>query len=829
MEMRCLASVLALAVLVAAAGAAMSAQEPEPALPLSPADRQWLEEIALLLLPEEREAFLALSEPYQRQAFRERFWRIRDPHPQSGINELREAWRERLEMADEELSGPDDPRRDPLLLTGPPGRRVEVHCSALPVLDLWFYAGSERSPGPTALIFRRGGPGGWTWEERPSLSMLATGTEGFGRSDGDLRQLVAATCPDGDAVLAAFDIALDREEFIERFRPRVDTGWVEEFRGRLTELPEGAATFDAEVTVRFPGRHGLRTVVQALIAVPRTALEAAENADQGPYYDLLVDGEVVREGELFEHFRYRYSLPAGAAEEGTVPVLFERYLRPGSWRLAIKLEDRSGGAFFRTELPVEVPALPAPGPVETGLGESVAPPASPETAAAVPVEPSVQLLPVPRELVTGPLRIHAEVDGEEIAAVEFWLDGKPVLRKTRPPYSVELDVGPAPRSHTVRAVALDAGRSPVASDETVINGGPNRLEVQLLEPRVGGSYSDAVRARARVEVPDGEVLDAVEFYLNGRLMGTLYQPPFALPLQLPHGEEVTWVRARACLVGGRCNEDLVFVQAPEHLEQLDVHMVELFLTVLDRRGHAVPDLAGEVFRVLEDGVEQEVRRFELARDLASYSVVLLDLSTSMLEELADAERTALGFFEHVLSAKDRCAVMTFADEPNLAVPLTNDLEVLRGGLAGIVAEGETALWDGVVHAVHYLGGLEGRRALIVISDGEDSISRFGFDEALEYATRSQVTIYPIVLSTGSRSVQARTGLQQLARATGGRTFEIDRAAGLDKIYAMIEEELHSQYLLAYQSTQTEGTEFREVEIEVQRPGLKVRTAPGYYP
>lgn len=164
---------LGLAALVVAASGAAETPEPEPATPLSAADRRWLEEVELLLLPEEREAFIALSEPYQRHAFRERFWRVRDPHPRTGANELREAWRQRRERAEEEFSDPEDPRRDALLLAGPPARRVEAHCaSLLPILDLWFYPRSERHPAVTALVFRRGGPGGWSWEGRDRKSVV---------------------------------------------------------------------------------------------------------------------------------------------------------------------------------------------------------------------------------------------------------------------------------------------------------------------------------------------------------------------------------------------------------------------------------------------------------------------------------------------------------------------------------------------------------------------------------------------------------------------------------------------------------------------------------
>src|SRR5690606_18455731 len=76
-------------------------------------------------------------------------------------------------------------------------------------------------------------------------------------------------------------------------------------------------------------------------------------------YDFVIDGEVLRGEELFENFRYRYRLPAGSAAEGKVPVLFERLLRPGDWRLVVRLEDREGGSFFRSEIPLEVPARAA--------------------------------------------------------------------------------------------------------------------------------------------------------------------------------------------------------------------------------------------------------------------------------------------------------------------------------------------------------------------------------------------------------------------------------------------------------------------------------------
>ena len=135
------------------------------------------------------------------------------------------------------------------------------------------------------------------------------------------------------------------------------------------------------------------------------------------------------------------------------------------------------------------------------------------------------------------------------------------------------------------------------------------------------------------------------------------------------------------------------------------------------------------------------------------------------------------------------------------MPFTNDHEVLAGGLAGLTAEGETALHDSLVYALHYFSGLRGKRALILLSDGEDVGSAYTFDEALDFARRTGVPIYTIGLGVAQRDAMARTKLVRLAQDTGGRSFFIDSAEGLTSVYKRIETELRAQYLIAYQSSQ----------------------------
>jgi hypothetical protein len=143
---------------------------------------------------------------------------------------------------------------------------------------------------------------------------------------------------------------------------------------------------------------------------------------------------------------------------------------------------------------------------------------------------TIKILALPDILTVGRLRVEARARGEGIAKVSFALNGRLVMKKSKPPYSVELDLGDEPRFHTLRVAALDAEGRELANDEVMVNAGPHRFSVRLLEPRHGKAYRSSVRAHAEVEVPEGERLDRVEFFLNETLVATLFQPPFEQPL-----------------------------------------------------------------------------------------------------------------------------------------------------------------------------------------------------------------------------------------------------------------------------------------------------------
>ncbi|MEM8996840.1 MAG: VWA domain-containing protein, partial [Acidobacteriota bacterium] len=375
---------------------------------------------------------------------------------------------------------------------------------------------------------------------------------------------------------------------------------------------------------------------------------------------------------------------------------------------------------------------------------------------------------------------------------------------------------------------LDAAGETVAEDELLVNSGGYRFAVNVVEPRKGKVYRDSLQARVEVDVPDGRSLERLEIFLNETPVATLFQEPFVQPIVLPPGDAVGYVRAVAYLTDGNTTEDLVFINAPGEVEELDVQFVELYTSVLDGQGRPVPNLGRDEIRVIEDGVGQAIRRFEQVRDLPIHVGILLDTSASMVGVLDDVRRAALTFINQAITPRDRASVITFNSFPELKVSLTSDPAALGAGLAGLSAEGRTALYDSVMFSLYYFTGIKGQRSILILSDGKDESSRFDFDQTLEYARRAGITLYTIGLRLGDGG--ARSKLNRLAEETGGSSYFIRDIDELEAIYTKIQEELRSQLLIAYQSSNAaDDGEFRRVEVEVDRPGVRARTISGYYP
>ncbi|MEA2695011.1 MAG: hypothetical protein QOJ16_4398, partial [Acidobacteriota bacterium] len=409
---------------------------------LAPKYRQWLAEVDLILRKEERAAFLALKEDYQRDGFIQKFWESRDPYPETPRNEFKDAWYTRLEEARNEYGGIAEDRARMLLLHGPANQSWKTDCQlTLWPLEIWYYARTERLPSDFFLIFLQPSGGGpfHLWapvEGYDSVQALFRQAPEGRNNEIDavaLERTLARYCLGSDQIVLTAFRAVRQEgqlgtlSVLEYPPPARDTEWLATFLGLSTDLPKGAPALPAQLTVAFPEGRGDRTLVQGVLQVPRKSLQPVRLEDH-LLYSLLLTGEVLKDEALHESFRYRFDLPAetgGKTTGETLPLVFERTLRPGDYTLIVRLEDLTGKQSFRQALPVSVPKLagsaqnPEVAAALDSARQTLAQEAATETA-------TLRLVPPPGEVATGQVRVEAQVSGGAIHKVSFALDGKPL-------------------------------------------------------------------------------------------------------------------------------------------------------------------------------------------------------------------------------------------------------------------------------------------------------------------------------------------------------------------------------------------------------------------
>ena len=598
-----------------------------------------------------------------------------------------------------------------------------------------------------------------------------------------------------------------------------------------TETEASNRLAGGELDILFPELDGLRMVTRGVVTLPSNVeLEAFEEGDKSELR-LKVEGSIERDGKIFEEFRVRFQL-AAPDKEAEIPValIFERKLRSGQdYLLRAKVIDEISGkeqvlsrGFRVPSKPVPVEDPPVAENVLVAIGEDL-------DRKRIPGYDSLILVPPDSDVVFGLWRAEALVTGERIAKVAFFLDDAVQLTRRRPPFTAELRLSEFPTEQLVKAEGYDENGNVVASDEVFLNQPHGELRVRILEPPRGRSAYGTVKAKAEIVIPEETFVTQVEFLINDELQMTVEKPPWEAEVKVPPGQDLVYLTVNAELNDGARAEDVRFLVAPAHIEEVDVNLVELYTTVTDKSGLLVRGLEKAEFNVFEDGQAQQIAKFELVENLPLTLGITIDTSGSMFESLGEAQSAAVGFLESIITPRDRCFAVAFADKPALLMERTSDVGAVAEVLENLVANGSTSLHDAIVTSLYYYRGIRGRRALVILSDGEDTSSSLEFAEALEYAKRSGVSVYSIGLRIGKADIGVRRKLEKLSEETGGRTFYIKEAVDLAKVYKDIERELRSQYLVAYNSNQQGNAgQYHEVEVKVRDGKLKARTIRGYY-
>jgi VWFA-related protein len=286
----------------------------------------------------------------------------------------------------------------------------------------------------------------------------------------------------------------------------------------------------------------------------------------------------------------------------------------------------------------------------------------------------------------------------------------------------------------------------------------------------------------------------------------------------------------------------------EEVERIETDLTNVLLNVVDKRRRLVTTLAREDVRVLEDGVEQEVSTFQRETDLPLSLAILIDISASQEGVMQDEREAATAFVDAVLRPdRDAAAVATFTGITRIDQPLTRERAALAAAIKEVkveysfrdpVCENDdtppeqrarclTGVWDSIYLTVREVLAhtpASTRRAIVILTDGDDTASVKRIYQAVEYAVQHNVAVYPI----GIRDEDFEGGgelrkdhLRNVAEGTGGTAFFPKNRRELDAAFAQINRELRTQYLLAYSpSNKKRDGSYRRVTVEVTNPKLR---------
>jgi Ca-activated chloride channel homolog len=304
-------------------------------------------------------------------------------------------------------------------------------------------------------------------------------------------------------------------------------------------------------------------------------------------------------------------------------------------------------------------------------------------------------------------------------------------------------------------------------------------------------------------------------------------------------------------------------QDSDEVVRVETNLTSIFFTAADKNKRFISTLKKEDLRVLEDGQAQEIFTFQQNTDLPLSAAILIDCSASEERTLPDEKAAARSFLEAVLRpGKDEAAIVSFTGEVTLEQGFTGSIERLRRAVdrvdfvppagyigGGIVVggtppisdtnqalAGSTAIWDAVWATSNELlqdSADNARRAIILLTDGEDTISQVKMKDAIEQAQKADALIYTIGIGDSYNFGVNEGALRKLAEQTGGRAYFPHSERELREAFAQIQRDLREQYLVAYSPlNKARDGSYRRIQIEIINPELrkqlKLNYRPGYF-
>jgi len=279
-------------------------------------------------------------------------------------------------------------------------------------------------------------------------------------------------------------------------------------------------------------------------------------------------------------------------------------------------------------------------------------------------------------------------------------------------------------------------------------------------------------------------------------------------------------------------------QKDESTYRVNVRLVNVFTTVTDSRGAPVADLSKDDFQLFEDGVPQTIKVFEKESAIPLSIALAIDTSPSTMRDFKLETTSARRFVHSILRNEDRLSVFEVTENIDQITRFTSDVRTIEHGIDSLKTGPGTSIYDAIFLCSESLLDREGRKVLVLITDGGDTTSKADYNTALRRAQQAEAIVYSIIVvpveADAGRNLGGEHALIQISKDTGGKYYYAEGQQQLDEAFRKISDELRTQYLLAfYPSRKVSDSPFRRIKVELNKKdpegqAYQVRHRAGYY-
>lgn len=441
---------------------------------------------------------------------------------------------------------------------------------------------------------------------------------------------------------------------------------------------------------------------------------------------------------------------------------------------------------------------------------------------------TVRITEKPSGLVSGTLHVPV-VATAPVEKLALFINGAQWTATDGQTMTAQVNVGHYIRRLRMRAVGYDAEGKVVGEDEMVVNDPRPPFRVKLQGPSQWPE-SGTIELHANVLRPAEIHIGAVDFYVGEEKIATANAAPYRASVDAAKFPGAVYARVVARSSRGEEANDVFFFGDRAHATT-DVTVQQIPVSVAD----GTTPLRADQITLVDNGTPRRIENLVAASDQPLNVILLIDYSESMLDELPVVKAAAKQFARALLRPQDRLAVAGFNQKTFWLTGYTNDWNQVAQAVDRVQPAGETHLYDSVIDMLYQIQKVQGRHALVVLTDGVDQGSTFKLDHLVHYARYAGVPVYPVVknknlsrwMKLGVGKLQARR-LDRIAEDTGATYFIIQSERELERVYTRIAAELRQQYQIVFHSEADVADQWRSLRI-VSSGGHDLRIPRGYFP